>query len=158
MNLEQTIQNLTTEQMTIFNRVMKSSFYYPIAASRNEPKLNYPTDVIEPAAITSFYTEYFEALNGTHDEETDFCEYITSDNLSDFVNKVASRTQNLSSQQEEFLLEEAETFAERERAHFEERGTTFEESHSFFHTTKMVSQLLRYRAAYGWMGYFKNAA
>jgi len=149
---------LSPEQMTIFNRVMKSSFYYPIAASRNEPKTNYPTDVIEPAAVTSFYTEYFEALNGTHDKKADFCEYINSDNLSDFVNKVASRTQNLSSQQEEFLLDEAAKFAERERVHFEECCTTFEEEHSFFHTTKMVSQLLRYRAAYGWMGYFQDAA
>ena len=152
------IENLTPEQMNIFHRVMKSSFYYPNAASRNEPKTNYPTDVIEPAAVTSFCTEYFEILDSLNDEETHFCEHISCDNLSDFVNKVASRTQNLSSQQEEFLLGEAAKFAERERAHFEECCTTFEEDHNFFYATRMVSQLLRYRAAYGWMGYFQNPA
>ena len=69
MTIEQMTQNLTPKQMTIFNRVMKSSFYYPIAASRSEPKTNYPTDVIEPAAVTSFYTEYFQILDSMYDED-----------------------------------------------------------------------------------------
>ena len=144
--------------MTIFNRVMKSSFYYPIAASRNEPKTNYPTDVIQPAAVSSFYTEYFEKLDEMYDEDSDFCESISSDNLSDFLNEVASFIQQLDSSQKSFLLDDAARFAEKERTHFEEYGTTLEEHHSIFHTTKMVSQLLRYRAAYGWMGYFQDAA
>jgi hypothetical protein len=152
------IENLTPEQMTIFNRAMKSSFYYPIAASRNEPKTNYPTDVITPAAVTSFYTEYFQNLDSMYDEDSDFCEEISSDNLSAFISKVASFIQQLDSSQKSFLLDEAASFAKKERAHFEEYGTTLEEHHSIFHTTKMVSQLLRYRAAYGWMGYFQDAA
>ena len=156
MTIEQMTQNLTPEQMTIFNRVMKSSFYYPIAASRSEPKTNYPTDVIEPAAVTSFYTEYFQILDSMYDEDNDFSEYFSSKNLSDFVNEVVSRIQSLSSSQEEFLLDDAANFAKKERAHFEEYNTTLEEHHNIFHTTKMISQLLRYRAAYSW--HFQNAA
>jgi hypothetical protein len=152
------LENLTPEQMTIFNRVMKSSFYYPIAASRTEPKTNYPTDVIAPAAVTSFYTEYFKKLDEMYDEGSEFCESISSDNLSDFLNDVASFIQQLDSSQKSFLLDDAEKFTKKERAHFEEYDVTLEEHHSFFHTTKMVSQLLRYRAAYGWMGYFQDAA
>ena len=152
------LENLTPEQMTIFNRVMKSSFYYPIAASRTEPKTNYPTDVIQPAAVSLFYTEYFEKLDEMYDEDGDFCESISSDNLSDFLNEVASLIQQLDSSQKSFLLDDTENFTQKERAHFEEYGTTLEEHHSIFHTTKMVSQLLRYRAAYGWMGYFQDAA
>lgn len=158
MTFEQKIQNLNPEQLTIFNCVMKASFYYPIAASRIEPKTNYPTDVIEPATKTSFYTEYFEILDGMCDTETDFCGYIRSDNLNDFVNKVVSRIKSLSSPQKDFLLDEAARFAERERAQFEECHTTLEEHHSLFNTTKMVSQLLRYLAAYGSMLDFRDAA
>ncbi len=151
-------EHLTLEQLTICNRVMKSSFYYPIAAKRNEPQTNYPTDVIEPAKAASFYTAYFEKLDEMCDEESDTCEYISSDNLDDFLNEVISFVQQLSFLQTSFLLEDAERFEEKEAAHFEEYDVTLEEHHSFFHTTKMVSQLLRYRAAYGWMGYFQDAA
>ena len=95
MIFEKMTANLTTEQMTIFNRVMKSSFYHPIAAKRHEPKNKYYMDAIEPAISASFYTEYFVALRDDYDEGTDIDEYITSDNLPNFIKKVVQCIERL---------------------------------------------------------------
>ena len=152
MIFEKLTENLSPEQMTIFNHVMKSSFYYPIAASRSEPKTNYPTDVIEPAAVTSFYTEYFADFAALHDrDDDDIFEYIRARSLCEFINEVSSIISQLSSEDELYLLEDAKAQEVEDKAYFEETGVTLEEHHSLFHTTKMVSQLKRYLEAYGSM-------
>ena len=151
MIFEKMTANLTTEQMTIFNRVMKSSFYLPIAAMRHEPKNKYHLDAIEPAKSASFYTEYFVALRDDYDEGTNIDEYITSDNLSDFIRKVVQCIERLGPMQESDLLDNAAYFVDKERIHFEKHGVTIEEWHNLFYTTKMVSQLKRYLEAFGEM-------
>lgn len=156
MIFEKMTTNLTPEQMTIFNRVMKTSFYLPIAAYRHEPKNRYyQMDAIEPAKDASFYTEYFLSLHDYYDEGTDIHEYISASNLTDFISQVVQCILRLGPMQESDLLDQAASFAEMERAHFEEYRTTLEEHHSLLGPTKMVSQLKRYLEAYGERLYFQ---
>ena len=153
------IENLTPEQMTIFNRVMRHSFYHPIISlseCRCEPID--PIDTIQPSQNTSFYTDYFRFFAALYDRDDDIFEYICADSLSEFINEVSSIICQLSSRDEGYMLEDAIEEEAEAKAYFEKYSITLEEEHSTFQSTRMVSQLLRYREAYGWMGYFQDAA
>lgn len=153
------IENLTPEQMTIFNYVMRHSFYHPIVSQsgfRSEPVD--PTDTIQPSKNTSFFTEYFENFGALHDRDDDIFEHICADSLCEFINEVSSIICQLSSRDEGYILEDAKDEEVEAKAYFKKYNITLEEEHSAFQSTRMVSQLLRYRAAYGWMGYFQDAA
>jgi hypothetical protein len=130
-------KSMSLIQKTIFNRVMKHSFYYPAAAALNEQNSNFSIDSVRPFSGTTFFTEYFPG------------NYISSDSLDAFIEKVYLAISRLSAAQTSKFLEEAVEFSERERLHLERTGVTIEEQYNFFHTTRPVSQLLRYRAAFG---------
>jgi hypothetical protein len=137
---------MTEREVLVFNRAMKTSYYYPIA-SYNEPRLFRPSDAIEPSPTTNFYTEYFSSFSSYEIEDMSTLNIYAND-LSDFIKRVESTIKRLSDSDRvlfDDMIEDAFRYFDEEQSCLEQNNMTLEEALSFLQSTKTVSQLLRYR-------------